>query len=327
MKGLVATCLLFAVALSACAGNHRTQPMSTGAQVSARTISSSRLVLGGRVRCTATVSTPVEAGHEIDLRFALHNVSGSSVRAPVVDGSVWLVVESPDGTTYNTRTAESAEGSLGGPYRPPVEIPSGATASMVSPRVSVRWQGPLRIMPGCEKKTLPPLHVKVAAPGPPPDDQTAIAEVVAATGHLLDHCRPGEPGVAVEGRIDAPDGSGDSMDARCSVTLHSEGRFLVAQVLVLIPPNMQGVRVREPYETLSFPKQPPPYEALAWELVVTRDGAVTVAGFNRDATRAADRMAPEWTWSGSGWGRPGSARCGYEGISGGPALDLISACP
>ena len=198
--------------------------------------------------------------------------------------------------------------------------------TLESPGVSVRWRGPLRVVPQCERTALPALHVDVTAPGPPPDVQTAIADVVAATGHLLDHCRPERSGAAVEGTIEPPSGSGPSMDARCSVSLHSEGRFVVAQVLVLIPPDLHGVQVRQPYDTLSYRKRPPPYEAIAWQLVVTTDGAVTVAGFTHDATTAANRMAPEWTWSGSSWGRPGSARCGYEGFAGGPSLDLISAC-
>jgi hypothetical protein len=117
------------------------------------------------------------------------------------------------------------------------------------------------------------------------------------------------------------------MNARCSVRLHSEGTFVVAQVLVLIPPKQRGVHVVQPYDTLSFRKQRRPYESIAWQLVVTKEGAVTVAGFNHSATRAGKRMAPEWFWSGSSWGRPGGAKCGFEGFGGGPSLDLISVCP
>jgi hypothetical protein len=225
---------------------------------------------------------------------------------------MWLVVKAADGTTYNTRTAELESGSTGGPFRLPVTIPAGATTDMGSPRTSVyvRWTGPLRIAPGCEKNLLPPLHVSVVAPGPPPDDRTAIADVVAATGHFLDRCRPEKSGVAVEGQIDPPSGDGPSMDARCSARVRSEGQFLVVQVLVLIPPTLRGVRVRHPYDTLPFTRCRRPDEAIAWQFVVTKNGAVTVAGSTHDATRAANRMAPEWTWSGSNWGRPGSARCG-----------------
>lgn len=307
-----------AVALSACGGSHR---IRTGV------VTSSRLILHGRVRCTATVTTPVEAGHEIDVAFSLHNVSGSTARAPRDETSTGLVVRAGDGTRYDTAAALRAEGSFGGPARMPVIIHAGQTRTLGGTGVSVRWKGPLRITPVCEQKALPTLHLNVTSPGPPADAQTAISDVVAATGGLLDHCRPQKSGVAVEGKIYTPTGSGPLMDARCSVRLHSEGRFLVAQVLVLIPPKLRGVHVLQPYDTLSFQRNRRPYQSIAWQLVVTKDGAVTVAGFNHSATRAGKRMAPEWFWSGSSWGRPGGAKCGFEGFGGGPSLDLISVCP
>lgn len=333
MKALagVGVLVVIALAAAACAGSHKKtlgpEPTGLRSEIVTRTVKSSRLILGGRVRCTAIATTPVEAGREIAVTFLLHNDGAFPIKAPVADGSTSLVIKAADGTTYDTARAALLEHSLGGPYRTPLRIPAGATRRIAAPRVYVRWKGPLRIVPGCENKALPALPVDVTAAGPPPDKATAIADVVASTGGLLDHCRPQKSGVAVVGTIEPPSASGPSMDARCSVTLHSEGRFLVAQTLVLIPPGLRGVRVQQPYETLPPRKQRRPFAAIAWELVVTRNGAVTVAGFTHDATRAANRMAPEWTWSGSGWSRPGSARCGYEGFAGEPMLDLISVCP
>lgn len=43
------------------------------------TVRSSRLI-GGRVRCTATVRSTVQVGHAVRVRFALHNVSKRSVK-------------------------------------------------------------------------------------------------------------------------------------------------------------------------------------------------------------------------------------------------------
>ena len=117
------------------------------------------------------------------------------------------------------------------------------------------------------------------------------------------------------------------MSATCSVAVRSEGAFLVAQELVLIPPDLQGARIGQPYEMLSLPKLPPPYEAVAWEFVVTKDGATAVAAMSRDATRPADRMAPGWDWNGSSWNGPDSSRCGFEGLADGPSVDFIDACP
>jgi hypothetical protein len=171
--------------------------------------------------------------------------------------------------------------------------------------------------------------VGVSSPGPPQNDQQAIAEVAAAAGGLLDRCRPQRSGSGVRGEIDtpAPGGSAPPMAAKCSVTLHSEGTFLVAQVLVLTPPNLQGVRVRQPYQMLSLPKLTRSYEAIAWEFVVTKKGASTVAGMTRDATKVGDRMAPGWYWLGSRWSGPDSSRCGYVGLSGVPSVDFINVCP
>jgi hypothetical protein len=110
-----------------------------GPPVSAGTISSSGLILGGRVRCTATVPTRLQAGHDIDVAFDLRNVSDHTVKASVVEGSTSLTVHAPDGTTYDTNEALSAEGSLGGPFRTPVAIPPGGTTTMRSPAVVARW--------------------------------------------------------------------------------------------------------------------------------------------------------------------------------------------
>jgi hypothetical protein len=332
VKVLSGVGVLVAVALaaSACGGGQgissNSPPAGRHAPISARTITSSGRVLDGQVVCTATANSPVQAGQDIDVTFSLHNVSSGPVKAAVGENSVWLVVHAADGTTYDTRAALRAEGFLGGPYRPPVTIRPGATSTMHA-EVAVRWRGPLRITPGCEDAALPTLQADVTAPGPAPDEATAVSDVVASSGHLLDRCRPQQAGVAVRGEIDPPHPGAPPMSATCSVTVHSEGAFLVAQELVLIPPDLQGARISQPYEVLSLPKLPPPYEAIAWQFVVTKDGATTVAGMTRDATKTGNRMAPGWDWSGSHWNGPDSSRCGYEGLSGGPSIDFIDVCP
>src|SRR5438477_10515252 len=97
------------VALSACGGSHRVitdqakGPVRTkhGVQISARKVSSSSLILGGRVRCTATVSRSVQAGSALGLNFAVRNISTRPAKVSLTD--VWLVVKAADGTTYDTR--------------------------------------------------------------------------------------------------------------------------------------------------------------------------------------------------------------------------------
>src|SRR5579862_8949950 len=70
-------------------------------RISAKTASSSRLILGGRVRCTATVSRSVQAGDRLGLTFAVRNISSHPVEVPLTDGGLWLVVRAADGTTYD----------------------------------------------------------------------------------------------------------------------------------------------------------------------------------------------------------------------------------
>ena len=75
---------------SGCAGSHQSvgQPSTThrrdtaAPQVSLtpKTAISSRLILDGRVRCTATVSRTLQAGQPLGLSFALHNVSTHTAR-------------------------------------------------------------------------------------------------------------------------------------------------------------------------------------------------------------------------------------------------------
>src|SRR5262249_5613451 len=203
----------------------------------------------------------------------------------------------------------------------------------------VRWDGPLRITPECEGKTLHVLRVAVVAPGPPVDESTAIGEVVAATGHLLDQCRPQTPEIAVYGQIYAPSGSAPPMSAACSLTFDLEGTgFWVAQVLVLIPPGLASVTIQQPYELfgppydlLSGPTIPPPYEAIAWQFVVTQDGALPVAAATTDATNvgSSGQMEPSFAWNGKTWRQVGIGSCGGRGWAWGgisPTIDFISAC-
>jgi hypothetical protein len=126
------------------------------------------------------------------------------------------------------------------------------------------------------------------------------------------------------------------LNAECSLSLDSEGSFLVAQVLVVTPPGLTGVQVFQPYETL-WPNgqfvglsSSPPYEAIAWAFVVTRDKAVPVAAASLTATNPSGHIVPFYEWSGSGWSQSGSYSCGGGSFSAGgrgPELDFISTCP
>jgi len=324
----------FAVVLSAWVGSQ--QANAGGAHSATKLSRSHALILGGRVRCTASVSSQVRVGHELRVKLALRNVSKRPVKGFFGYGSTWLVVKAAGGTTYDTRVANRV---LSPPAPIPTKLRPGATRTLGA-EVAVRWKGPLRITPGCVKKGLPRLHVAVVSPGPAPDETAAVNDVVDDAGHMLDQCRPREAGVPVDGEINPPTtGSAPPMSAQCSVSLTSEGSFWLAQVLVLIPAGLQGVTIQRPYELFgppfglfsTEPPPPPPYEAVGWQDVVTQAGAQTVAATTADATNDSptSAMVPSYAWDGTTWIAAGTGTCGFHGWASGPipTIDFISVCP
>jgi hypothetical protein len=333
MKPLAGMSALLAIALGLAgwAGNGRasTARVSGG---SSSLLHSSALILGRRVRCTATVRPDVQVGHDLSVRFTLRNVSKRAVK---LSNDVGAVLKAADGTVYDPGAP------LRGLPRPPLlstKLRASATRSAGRLDIPVRWTGPLAIKPRCGSKPLHVLRVDVESPGPPSNDTSAISEVVSATGHLLDRCRPQTPGTPVYGEIDAPSGSAPPMSAACSLSVDSEGTFSVAQVLILIPPGLSGVTVQQPYELFgppftpfSPPTVPPPYEAIAWEFVVTREGALSVAAATAAGTNVSSSGAiePSFAWNGTTWEPAGTGTCGGQGFSWGPSplIEFISACP
>jgi hypothetical protein len=327
MKALTTAAVLVATTLALFAGTAAAARIPEPRPPSS--VSSSRLVDGGRVRCTATVKSSVEVGHAVSLRFAFRNVSRRAVKARLDWG---LVLKAADGTTYDPDVP-----LVGFPRPPtlPIKILPGATKTGRFD-VPVRWSGALLITPECDATRLRVLRVNVTTPGPPPDTGTAVAEVVAASLHLLDHCRPQTPAVAVYGQIDPPSGSAPPMSAECSVSIEPKATFWVAQVLVLIPPGLPDVTVLQPYELFAPPYGPfgppppttPPYEAIAWEFVVTRDGALPVAAATTDASNSSDQMRSMWEWNGT-TSPVATGSCGGQAFTLGgtyPFVDFISAC-
>jgi hypothetical protein len=265
--------------------------------------------------------------------LVLHNVSKRAVKYSRWLESGSVVLRAPDGTTYDPNALYLPLPGIPPPL--PARIRRGAKVLLRRVAIPVRWRGPLELTPECLGKELPVLRVRVGSPGPPADQSAAIAEVVAASGHLLDHCLPQTPGFPVNGQIDPPSGNAPPLNAECSLSLSSEGSFLVAQVLVLTPPGLTGVQIFQPYETL-WPNgqfvglaSAPPYEAIAWAFVVTREKAVPVAAASLTATNPSSQVVPLFEWNGSGWRQTGTYSCGGGSVSAGgmaPELDFISTC-
>ena len=207
----------------------------------------SRLLARGRVRCTVTVPSTVQAGQALDVKIGLHNVSKRpvTISAGVFDAGV--VLKAGDGTLYDSG------GELQGLTIPPPiprKLRAGGWLRLGPVSIPVRWPGPLQVTPACMGKSLRAFRVAVATPLSPPSESAAIDEVVAVSAHLLDQCRPQTPGVPVDGTIQPSSGTGPPMPAQCSISISSEGRFLVAQELVVTPPGLSGVQIYQPYETL-----------------------------------------------------------------------------
>lgn len=321
MKIALGAALLAAVALtaSACGSSHP--------KAGASTASSSRLVLGGAVRCTATVKTPAHVGDELGVSVRFENLSHQPVKVSPGYRGVWVVVKSSDGTTYDTRVPW--ENTRGLPT-PPIALAPGAAKTVPLRGLRVRWDGPLRITPGCGTSASGPIVADVTSPGLPPSATAALKIVVAATGGLLDHCRPRTPGISVIGRIDPPSGDAPALAARCSIDLHPEHGFYHAQVLVLTPPDLSGAKVEAPYEALTVPyHRNGNQQALAWEFVVTREGATSVASAEQETTRPGAGMAQTWLWTSAGPKPGGSGQCGSSGGGfgpDGPSVSFISVC-
>ncbi len=107
---------------------------------------------------------------------------------------------------------------------------------------------------------------------------------------------------------------------------------------MLVPAGLPGVQIFQPYELLWPNGSPlsavsltaaPPYEAIAWEFVVTRDKATPVAASTLTASSATGKSAPSFAWNSKGWQSQGAESCGGTGFAyggTGPDLEFISAC-
>jgi hypothetical protein len=281
----------------------------------------------GHVRCTVSVHESVVAGHELGLRFSLRNLTRKPLEVADSFYALPFTMEASDGTAYDTRVPWQRSTVL--PIA--LSIPPGATRTAQPNSVWVRWPGPLTIHPVCEQKRLGDLRTRVKVPGPVPDSSIALTDVVSAAAHLFDHCRPTRSGVVVAGDIDPPSGSAPPMHAACSITLDRDGPLLVAQALVVVPTSLQGVEVHQPYEEVRLPEHVGTAEAIAWEFVVTAEGALPVATNMAVSTKPADRMAPDWDWTGTRWEGPGGSHCGQTGGTGGvgigASIEFVSVCP
>src|SRR5436309_1357616 len=117
MKRLLAAAAVLTLGLAGAA--------SGGHARAAGTVRSSRLVGGGHFRITATFGTPARVGNALRVSFSVRNVSKVTRKIQLAYPAFWVVIRSPDGTTYDTREAYLSSGSLGGPVVLPTKLKPG----------------------------------------------------------------------------------------------------------------------------------------------------------------------------------------------------------
>jgi uncharacterized membrane protein YgcG len=121
------------------------------------------------------------------------------------------------------------------------------------------------------------------------------------------------------------------MRVACSISLRREHGFVRAQVLVVSPPGLHGVHLKQPYEQLSWLRSRQNATAVGWLFVVTRNGAISVDSTSVESTKNGRKQAPQWQWTTSGFQpQSGGSKCGGYGGGGGgyggPLIEFVSKC-
>jgi hypothetical protein len=290
-----------------------------------RTSSVAGPVRQGTLLCIVTASAVVDPGRPLGIAFTVENVSDRTSKISA-DGATSYVVTDAGGVVYDTTN----EIHVLGPYIPPAEIAPGESWSSGADTRLVRWAGPLSVTPTCLGTTLPALTLDVAVPGPTPIVAAAIEGAAETNGDLLDTCMPVDDGVPTLGTIRPPTPAEvPDMSASCSATVTLHDGFAVVRMLIVTPPEEQGVDVANPYYLIALPDDGRSVEVIVWDVVVTRDRAVVVGGWVVARTAPGDGKALEWMLTGTRWEGPtDGGSCGSQTNSSGPGfIEFINVCP
>lgn len=293
-----------------------------------RTVSVSGSVRQGTLLCTATAPGVVDPGGSLGIAFTVTNVSDHTREIPG-SGVASYVVSDADGVVFDP----ARQIPHSSPFIPPTEIAPGETWESGTDQSLVSWAGPLTITPTCLRTVLPALTLDVAVPGQTPAVTEAIRRGAETNGGLLGMCMPVDDGLPTLGTIrpptpaDVPD-----MSASCSATVTLRDGFAVVRMLIVTPPEYQGVVYvadRPYYYFISIPDDGRAIEVIVWDVVVTADRASVVGGRTVARTEPGHGMSMDWIWTGTGWQGPdGGGSCGSQTSSGGPGfIQFISACP
>src|SRR5205807_8139863 len=92
----------------------------------------------------------------------------------------------------------------------------------------------------------------------------------------------------------------------------------------------QHVHLDQVYEQFKTGLKGTNVTAVAWQFVVTKDGATSVTSAEIESSKGKG-FAPDWQWTSAGPGdRPGGSICGSngggDGGSDGPLVEFVSIC-
>ena len=249
--------------------------------------------------CTATVASPdVAPGDSVSVSYVIHNQG---------DATLQIAPSDPYGAAFGRLRVRDASGRLlfdtesrhvgqrgPGPIFP-TPLPAGASTSMGSESVLVRWAGPLTLTGSCPMPSrsvnqqeqpvgfppLPEFHLAVVPQGPTPTEAEAIDRAVAATAGLYETCHPGEHGEPVNGVLEPPavtDGhlrvQPLPLQATCWAVVRPGAGFDDVTLYFSSPPTGSTQPASGP-EGLPPVAGGRPAEVGRWEVLVLPDSAVT----------------------------------------------------
>ncbi|MDP9341957.1 MAG: hypothetical protein M3Q23_07610 [Actinomycetota bacterium] len=292
--------------------------------------------------CTATLaSSQVRPGDSVSIAYSVQNGSDRTLYAgrfdPFDATFGRLRVEDRSGSVlFDTQTRHFGQEGPG--PTPPQPLQAGDSMELSSESVVVRWAGPLRLLGSCpavEQSTsgsdplmwpaFAPFDLTVIPEGPAPEAHAAMARAVAATGGLLNSCRPGPNGEPTDGILYAPAiGSGAPLrfqpvplETTCWADVRPGPGFVDITLFFSSP---RGTPPPAPSGPTGIPSLGPgrPAEVGRWEVVVTPSSAVT-AEFPRSIGRSPDGGDIDYAFTDGRWEIDGTG-CGAGSFFAGPVV-------
>ena len=212
-----------------------TPTRSPDSSASTGTLSTSTVLPGGELRCTATFAgDTVTPGEPIGVRFEETNISSQPATVPIGDNGAagWLLISSAGQQVSDTSLDHSG---VGGPPPTQKSVAPGDSVSIEAMDTPVLWPGPLDVTPVCEGQQMPPVRLDTASTQAPGSPTEAVDKAVADTGGFFTNCRPKADGSWSQGSV--PVGGGSTLDTRCGAWVQENPGFDVVVLAAVAPPN------------------------------------------------------------------------------------------